>query len=95
MGAPAFQYVSTRDGYDIAYTVAGSGRPFVIMPAMWSDLRLRSNPSVGLHVFFEHQDERFRVVHFDLRGSGMSSRGLKPGHSMSDYVTDLEAVLIV
>jgi DNA-binding CsgD family transcriptional regulator len=51
------------------------------------------NPSIGLHVFVDDQTDRYQLVIFDVRGTGMSGRGLRPGHSTSDYVTDLEAVV--
>ena len=92
MDAPV-HYASTPDGYSIAYTAEGSGRPFVIVPGFWNDLRLRANVSIGMHVFFDEQETRYRLVHFDPRGEGMSSRGLRQNHSVSDYVYDLEAVV--
>ncbi len=34
MDAPPVQYARTSDGVNIAYTVAGSGRPYVDVPSM-------------------------------------------------------------
>jgi pimeloyl-ACP methyl ester carboxylesterase/DNA-binding CsgD family transcriptional regulator len=43
--------------------------------------------------WFEGLAHRFRFVHFNYRGQGMSTRGLAPDHSMADWQRDLEAVL--
>ena len=32
MNVPPVQYVTTSDGYDIAYTVCGEGRPLILGP---------------------------------------------------------------
>ena len=92
MEAPPVQYVTTADGFNIAYAVTGSGRPFVFMPWPFSNLSLIWGlPSK--RPFLEGLAERFRLVQYDSRGQGMSTRGLAEYHSMDDYALDLDAVV--
>ena len=96
MEAPPVQYVTTSDGYSIAYSVSGSGEPLAFLPLSYSHLQLNWS-----HRFFlpsrrpilEALARRFSVVQFDNRGQGMSSRGLRGDFAMEDYVRDLETVL--
>ncbi|HEU0075964.1 MAG TPA: alpha/beta fold hydrolase [Dehalococcoidia bacterium] len=93
MDAPPVQYVKTSDGYDIAYCVSGEGRPLIFMwdmPLGCAELLWRSPI---MRTFFEPMASRFRLVQFDSRGSGNSTRNLREGHSCEDYVLDLEAVV--
>jgi DNA-binding CsgD family transcriptional regulator/pimeloyl-ACP methyl ester carboxylesterase len=46
-----------------------------------------------LPAWMEGLSARFRVVQFDMRGTGFSTRGLTAGVAMSDYMRDLEAVV--
>src|SRR3990172_759632 len=92
MEPPPVQYVTTSDGFNIAYTVCGEGRPFVFMPWPFSHrgLMWRLESSRPL---LEALSARFRLVQYDSRGQGMSTRGLPEYHSMDDYLLDLEAVV--
>jgi pimeloyl-ACP methyl ester carboxylesterase len=92
MEPPPVQYVTTTDGFNVAYTVAGSGRPFVFMPWPFSHLVLMWR-SEWLSPFLEALAARFRLVKYDSRGQGMSTRGLPEYHSMDDYLLDLDAVV--
>lgn len=90
MDAPPVQYVTTSDGYSIAYMVLGSGPPLVWMPSPINHLRhlwLARNP------IFSALASRFRLVLYDSRGQGLSSRGLPSGVSPDDYARDLETVV--
>jgi DNA-binding CsgD family transcriptional regulator/pimeloyl-ACP methyl ester carboxylesterase len=92
MEAPPISYVTTSDGIDIAYCVSGSGKPFVFMPWPFSNLSLiwrTEFASSMLHSLAA----RFRLVQYDSRGQGMSTRGLPERHAMDDYLLDLEAVV--
>jgi DNA-binding CsgD family transcriptional regulator/pimeloyl-ACP methyl ester carboxylesterase len=90
MEAPPVQFALTRDGKSIAYSVAGEGRPLVFVPnhvhhiawsqAQWPEL-------------IEGLSGRFSLVQFNLRGQGLSSRGLPPDHSRVSWEEDLETVL--
>jgi DNA-binding NarL/FixJ family response regulator len=92
MDAPPVQYARTSDGYNIAYNVGGHGRTLLKMPYNFSHAKLRwtapefNDTTVSLA-------ERFRVVHFDARGQGLSSRGLSDSHRMEDYLLDMDAVV--
>ena len=93
MDAPPVQYVRTSDGYDIAYCVSGEGRPLIFMwdmPLGCAELLWKSST---MRTFFEPMASRFRLVQFDSRGSGNSTRNLREGHTCEDYVLDLEAVV--
>jgi DNA-binding CsgD family transcriptional regulator/pimeloyl-ACP methyl ester carboxylesterase len=92
MEAPPVQYVRTEDGYDIAYTVCGEGLPFVFMPWPFSHRGLWWQTAFGRPVAQALAD-RFRLVQYDSRGQGMSTRGLPEYVSIDDYMLDLEAVV--
>jgi pimeloyl-ACP methyl ester carboxylesterase len=93
MDAPAVQYVTTSDGYNIAYTVSGEGRPFVFMPADVNHVQLHWTFASSSGPWLESARNRFRLIQYDSRGQGMSTRGLKPDFVMADYETDLDAIL--
>ena len=92
MEAPAVQYVQTSDGYNVAYCVTGSGRPFVLMPEPFNHLHMIA-ASPTHQSLLKPLAERFRLVQYDGRGWGLSSRGLGPGHTTRDNFIDLEAVI--
>ena len=89
MDAPPVQYVTTSDGFNIAYTVAGEGRPFVMMPYDTNHVRF----GWGHPWWLEGLVKRFRLVYYDGRGQGLSTRGLPDGLTPSEYKRDLEAVV--
>jgi DNA-binding CsgD family transcriptional regulator/pimeloyl-ACP methyl ester carboxylesterase len=90
MDAPPVQYVKTSDGYDIAYAVSGEGQPLVLLPCGLIDIRFawHTGPEwlAGLR-------DRFRLVQYDTRGRGMSTRSLTASFTYLDPVRDLEAVI--
>jgi pimeloyl-ACP methyl ester carboxylesterase/DNA-binding CsgD family transcriptional regulator len=92
LDAPPVQYIRTSDGFDIAYTVSGSGRPFVFVPNQISHATLGWQMP-GLDEWLPALTECFRLIRYDSRGMGMSTRGLLPDHKFEDYQTDLEAVI--
>jgi DNA-binding CsgD family transcriptional regulator len=92
MDPPPVQYVKTQDGYDIAYCVSGEGVPFVLMPFPFNNLYLMWHHQARNLKFFTALAQRFRLIQYDSRGHGMSGRGLRPEHSMDDYLIDLDAV---
>jgi DNA-binding CsgD family transcriptional regulator/pimeloyl-ACP methyl ester carboxylesterase len=92
MQAPPVKYVTTSDGFNIAYSVAGAGPPFVFMPWPFSHRGLWWGTVFGRPIA-ETLARRFRLVQYDSRGQGMSTRGLPEDHSLDDYLLDLEAVV--
>jgi pimeloyl-ACP methyl ester carboxylesterase/DNA-binding CsgD family transcriptional regulator len=96
MNAPPVQYVTTGDGYSIAYAVSGSGKPVAFLPLSYSHIQLNWSHSLFVpsrRLILEALAGRFSVVQFDSRGQGMSSRGVRDDFAMEDYVRDLETVL--
>jgi DNA-binding CsgD family transcriptional regulator/pimeloyl-ACP methyl ester carboxylesterase len=47
----------------------------------------------AFRTFFEAMAERYRLIQFDGRGQGLSSRGLGPDHTMQDRRLDFDAVV--
>jgi pimeloyl-ACP methyl ester carboxylesterase/DNA-binding CsgD family transcriptional regulator len=92
MEPPPIQYVRTPDGFDIAYTVCGEGVPFVFMPWPWSHRGLMWQTEFGGSLL-ETLASRFRLICYDSRGQGMSTRGLPEDHCIDDYLTDLVSVV--
>ena len=90
MDAPPVQYIKTSDGYDIAYTVCGQGRPMLFFPPGFLSVQ-------SLWWIFpdwmEGLAKRFRLVCYDSRGEGLSSRGLPENVSLDDLARDPATVL--
>jgi DNA-binding CsgD family transcriptional regulator/pimeloyl-ACP methyl ester carboxylesterase len=91
MEPPPIQYVRTSDGFDIPFTLAGSGPPLVMLPTPFghlnNDWRWWKGPLLkGL-------TDRFRLLHYNSRGHGMATRGLDESFEVQDYVQDLQAVV--
>jgi DNA-binding CsgD family transcriptional regulator/pimeloyl-ACP methyl ester carboxylesterase len=92
MEAPPVQYVTTSDGYRIAYCVSGAGRPVVLLPNVWSHIQLFWRVP-WRRSLFEALALRFQLIQFDGRGQGLSTRGLKADHSADSYLKDVHAVV--
>ena len=92
MSAPAAQYVTTPDGFKIAYAVSGSGTPLVLTPPGYNHVQMAWE-SPSRREWLEGLSQRFRLIQFDFRGQGMSSRGLPPDFTIADYETDIETVV--
>jgi pimeloyl-ACP methyl ester carboxylesterase/DNA-binding CsgD family transcriptional regulator len=92
MDAPPVQYVRTSDGYDIAYSVLGSGRSFLTAP--WPHSHLQLNGRSGEHLLLTRElSARFRLVQYDARGQGLSTRHLPSDLSCEGFLRDMEAVV--
>jgi pimeloyl-ACP methyl ester carboxylesterase/DNA-binding CsgD family transcriptional regulator len=87
--SPAARYVTTRDGYDIAHAVFGEGVPLVYLPGQFSNLPVGSSNDSD---WTQRLAERVRVVRFDGRGQGMSSRNIGD-QSIETLGYDLDAVI--
>ena len=86
MEPPAVQYVTTSDGYDIAYTISGEGPPLVLTPTPFG--HLSNDWQWWKRSLLEALTQRFRLVRYDSRGQGMSSRGLGEGfETLKDGLT--------
>jgi len=93
MDAPPVQYVTTSDGYSIAYCVSGAGTPFVFMPNPFSHVQLYWRTPGAFRHLYEELTQRFKLVCYDSRGLGMSSRGLSEDFRIEEFELDLEAVV--
>jgi pimeloyl-ACP methyl ester carboxylesterase/DNA-binding CsgD family transcriptional regulator len=92
MDAPQIQYLRTDDGYDIAYAVTGIGHPLVFLPQPHNDLHGDWQPEARKYGWLAGLSQRFRLVQYDMRGQGMSTRNLKAGLTLDRLVADLEAL---
>jgi len=92
MEPPPVRYVTTADGFSIAYCVSGEGVPFVLMPNIWNHIQLFWRTPLR-RPLYEALAGRFRLVQFDTRGQGLSTRGLGEDHTRESYDRDLEAVV--
>jgi DNA-binding CsgD family transcriptional regulator/pimeloyl-ACP methyl ester carboxylesterase len=92
MDAPPVQYVKTTDGFDIAYTVCGEGRPLVVVGTGYQHIEL-SWKMPGLREWLATLAGHFRLVQLDTRGAGLSTRGLPPDLEVDDYQRDISAVV--
>jgi pimeloyl-ACP methyl ester carboxylesterase len=90
---PSLRYTTTKDGYDIAYSVKGEGVPLVLMPCiLQGDIAEQEN----IPAFRSQLDplaERYKLILYDARGTGSSTRGISAEHAMLDTLVDLEAVV--
>src|SRR3989304_8072470 len=93
MELPPAQYVTPSDGFNIACAAVGTGRPFVFAPLPFSDLGYYAKAPADEFPMLEGLATRFRLVLFDGRGQGMSTRGLPEGLTVDDFTRDLEAVV--
>ena len=92
MDAPPVQYVRTSDGYNIAYAVSGAGTPLLYMPGAFNHVQLAWE-FPRLEAWLRGLAERFRLIQFDPRGFGLSSRNVSDDLVREDYQKDLEAVM--
>jgi pimeloyl-ACP methyl ester carboxylesterase/DNA-binding CsgD family transcriptional regulator len=93
MDAPPVRYVTTGDGYSIAYSVTGTGPTVVFLPLGLNHIQLAWTQDGRIKDWLQELASRFRLVQYDSRGEGMSQRGLSPSHRIVDYEKDLEGVM--
>jgi pimeloyl-ACP methyl ester carboxylesterase len=89
--APAIKYVTTKDGYSIAYCDVGEGPALVWMPLPWNEQNFVWTGPLAPACHWLARD--YRVITYDARGQGSSSRGLRDDHSLLDYLLDSEALV--
>jgi DNA-binding CsgD family transcriptional regulator/pimeloyl-ACP methyl ester carboxylesterase len=93
MDVPPVQYVKTSDGYDIAYAVTGEGpRTLVMAPLPFGNFTAQW-ASKSHRPLLEELAAHFRLVQYDNRGWGMSTRGLPDNLRIEHYERDLDAVM--
>jgi pimeloyl-ACP methyl ester carboxylesterase len=93
MDAPPVQYVKASDGYDIAYTHSGQGMPLVLVPLHLSHVELNWHQHAPTAEWMKGLSQRFRLVHYDPRGQGLSTRDLPQDMPLDAWGRDLEAVV--
>jgi pimeloyl-ACP methyl ester carboxylesterase/DNA-binding CsgD family transcriptional regulator len=91
MDPPPVQYVTTRDGFDIAFSVSGHGRPLIMIPTLFADLVDHWRLPGHRHLF-EELSRRFRLIRIDHRGTGLSTRRVDDDFEVSHITRDIEAV---
>ena len=77
--------VTTNDGVELHYDVAGTGAPLVLVHGWNQTAALFERQVAGL-------SDRFRVITFDLRGHG-ESQWPDHGYRVSRYAMDLRTVI--
>ncbi len=90
---PRIEYATTVDGVSIAYTSIGDGIPLVNPPPAlpWSNVQEEWQIPEWRH-YYEHMSETFRIVRYDNRGAGLSTRNVD--HiNLDTHILDLEAVV--
>jgi pimeloyl-ACP methyl ester carboxylesterase/DNA-binding CsgD family transcriptional regulator len=92
MDAPPVQYVTTSDGFDIAYSETGQGLPFVFCGTGFCHVQIAWQMPL-LSDWLAALSSRFRLVQFDVRGAGMSTRGMPADFTLEHYQRDITAVV--
>ena len=84
------QYATASDGVRIAYGMAGDGPTLVRVPSL--PFSHSQQEWEGGSEFYEKLAEKWTVVQFDPRGTGMSERNIED-FSLERRLLDIEAVL--
>ncbi len=92
MDPPPVQYVTTSDGYSIAYGVCGAGVVVVELPVIWNHFSLQWTTGIR-RAEFEGLASQFQLVLYDGRGQGLSDRGLHTVPPIEEFESDLDAVV--
>jgi class 3 adenylate cyclase/pimeloyl-ACP methyl ester carboxylesterase len=88
---PRIQYATTSDGVSIAFFTLGEGMPLVLAPHVGVNHIQLEWQWPEYRAFLERQAQKARLVGYDLRGFGLSDRGVTD-FSLDARVADLEAV---
>jgi len=89
---PRIQYAKTSDGVSIAYWTLGEGPALIsIMPPPFSHIQLEWEWPLARRAW-EMLARKRKVVRYDGRGSGLSSRDVTD-FSLDKHLLDLEAVV--
>lgn len=90
---PPVQYARTTDGVSIAYAVGGDGPRVALLPFHISHVKHRWSEAPSIGGWAPALAEFARVVTYDSRGQGLSTRNPQPDTTIQSYRLDLEAVL--
>jgi class 3 adenylate cyclase len=85
------RFCTTSDGVRIAYATLGDGPPLVFVRGWVSHLELDWE-NEGTRQTYDAYAERFQVVRYDKRGTGLSDRDVED-FSVAARLRDLEAVV--
>jgi class 3 adenylate cyclase len=88
---PRIQYAKTADGVSIAFFTLGEGMPLVSAPHVGVNHIQLEWQWPEYRAFLERLAQKARLVGYDLRGFGLSDRGVTD-FSLDARVADLEAV---
>ena len=86
---PRIQYAKTSDGVDIAFGTAGDGPPLLVVPGP-PLTHVQATWDTYAHLY-QSLAERFQLVWYDSRGSGLSDREAID-FSMEAMMRDLQAI---
>jgi class 3 adenylate cyclase len=89
---PRIQYTKTSDGVSIAFFTLGEGMPLVSAPHVGVNHIQLEWQWPEARAFLERLAQKARLVGYDLRGFGLSDRGVTD-FSLDARVADLEAVV--
>jgi class 3 adenylate cyclase/pimeloyl-ACP methyl ester carboxylesterase len=87
------QMTTTSDDVTIAYAVVGEGPTLVVVPGWFTHIRDGLN-SPKFDPLTPALSDRYQIVRYDVRGAGLSQRGV-PDLSLEGGLKDLEAVVDV
>src|SRR2546422_6632879 len=87
---PRIQFAKTSDGLNIAYYTVGDGPPFVHTPGAITNVQSDWR-SPGRRQWYERLANNYRVIRYDRRGTGLSTRRVDD-YSVEALMRDIEAV---
>jgi len=87
----SIRFCTAPDGVRIAYSTVGSGYPLVLCPGWISHLEL-DWAAPFFRAFWEALAERYRIIRYDRRGTGLSDRKVED-YSLEAQTGDLAAVV--
>ena len=96
MEPPPVQYARTKDGISIAYTVCGEGLPLVLLPIQFNHVQLAwqvGTADDGARAWLEALSREYRLVTYDARCQGLSTRGRPASDWLKGELEDLSAVV--
>jgi DNA-binding CsgD family transcriptional regulator len=96
MDAPPVQYVTSTDGISIAFTTSGHGLPLVMLPLPLNHVQLAwqtGSSENGAAAWLSALSGRFRLVTYDGRCQGLSTRGCPAEDWIEAELEDLSAVV--